>query len=122
MAHGVDRTRRIGEQMRRDLAQALVDIVHHPHASLLSFTAVHLTRDLSFAKVYVTHVLDNEEERSELVAELNAKSGQFRHYLAKNLSIRKVPELQFYYDQSVEYGARMEQLLTHLVKDSEHKD
>lgn len=116
MAGKFDRTRRIGEQMRRDLAQAVGDLLDHPHASMLSFTDVRVTRDLSFAKVYVTHVLDNAIEREELIQELNAKAGQFRHYLAKCLSIRKIPELSFYYDESVEYGARMESLLTSIIK------
>lgn len=117
MAGRIDRTRRIGEQMRRDLAQAVGEILDHPHASMLSFTDVRVTRDLAFAKVYVTHVLDNPVERMELVHELNDKAGQFRHYLAKRLTIRKIPELTFYYDESVEYGARMEHLLSDIVKD-----
>lgn len=117
MPKGIDRTRRIGEQMRRDLASAVSEILDHPHASMLSFTGVNVTRDLSYAKVYVTHVLDNPVEREALVAALNRHAGQFRHYLAKRLSIRKVPELTFVYDNSVEYGARMEHLLGDLVKD-----
>lgn len=119
MSKGIDRTRRIGEQMRRELAHAVNELLDHPHASMLSFTDVRVTRDLAFAKVYVTHVLDNPHERAELVETLNAQSGRFRHYLAKRLTIRKVPELTFYYDESVEYGARMEHLLEDLVKDIE---
>lgn len=122
MAGKFDRTRRIGEQMRRDLAQAVSELLDHPRASMLSFTDVRITRDLSFAKVYVTHVLDNIIEREELIQALNAKAGQFRHYLAKRLSIRKIPELSFYYDESVEYGARMESLLTSIVKDLPDKE
>lgn len=122
MAGKFDRTRRIGEQMRRDLAQAVGELLDHPRASMLSFTDVRITRDLSFAKVYVTHVLDNIIEREELIQALNAKAGQFRHYLAKRLSIRKIPELSFYYDESVEYGARMESLLTSIVKDLPDKE
>lgn len=122
MSKGIDRTRRIGEQMRRDLAQAVGDLLDHPNASMLSFTNVRVTRDLSFAKVYVTHVLDNPIEREELISALNERAPQFRHYLAKRLSIRKVPELTFYYDESVEYGARMENLLEDLVRDLPEPD
>ncbi len=122
MAKANDRTRRIGEQIRRDLAAAVGDILDHPHATMLSFTAVRVTRDLAFAKVYVTHVLDNPLEREELITALNDHAGQFRHYLAKHLTTRKVPELTFYYDESVEYGARMEHLLGDLVKDLPEDD
>ncbi|UJF24868.1 30S ribosome-binding factor RbfA [Suttonella sp. R2A3] len=122
MPKGIDRTRRIGEQMRRELSQAVSELLDHPHASMLSFTDVRVTRDLAFAKVYVTHVLDNPHERAELVDALNEHTGRFRHYLAKRLTIRKVPELTFYYDESVEYGARMEHMLEDLVKDIDDSD
>lgn len=122
MPKGVDRTRRIGEQIRRDLANSVKDILDHPHAGMISFTDVRVTRDLSFAKVYVTHVMDSAQERAELVQALNDHAGQFRHYLSKRLTTRKVPELTFVYDSSVEYGARMEDLLTKLVKDSNGSD
>ncbi|MDO4435146.1 MAG: 30S ribosome-binding factor RbfA [Cardiobacteriaceae bacterium] len=112
-----DRTKRIGEQMRRDLSQALPMLLSHPRASMLSVTAVVVTRDLSFAKVYVTHILNDEAERQMLVKMLNQQAPQFRHYLAKRLDIRKMPELSFVYDHSVEYGAKMEQKLSALVKD-----
>lgn len=117
-----DRTRRIGEQMRRDLAQAVPSLLHHPRASMLSFTAVVVTRDLSFAKVYVTHILNDEAERKELIKLLNQHAPQFRHYLAKRLDIRKMPELTFVYDHSVEYGANMEQKLSALVRDLPDED
>ena len=52
-----------------------------------------------------------------LIRALNAHAGQLRHALAQKLSIRKMPELHFVYDDSVEYGARMDHLLHDLVKD-----
>lgn len=115
---GYDRTRRIAEAIRQELASAITGgMIFHPHASMLSFTAVKLTRDLAFAKVYVTHVLNDEAERSTLIAELNQKAGLFRHHLAKTLTVRKVPQLTFVYDESIAYGAKMETLLHNLVKD-----
>ena len=67
-----DRTRRVAEEIRRELAASVGSLLAHPRASLLSFTAVRLTRDLSQAKVYVTHVLPDPAERQELLAALNA--------------------------------------------------
>ena len=112
-----DRTRRVAEEIRRELAASVGSLLAHPRASLLSFTAVRLTRDLSQAKVYVTHVLPDPAERQELLAALNAAAGPFRHQLAQRLSTSKVPELRFVYDDSIEYGARMERRLAELVKD-----
>ena len=114
---GIDRTRRIGEQIRRDLAKAAGEILDHHQATMLSFTAVRVSRDLSRASVYVTHVLDDPGERKALVEALDAHAGRFRHYLAKHLSTRTVPELRFCYDRSVQDGARMHALLDTLVKD-----
>lgn len=111
-----DRTRRIAEGIRRELAGAFHSLLDHAQASFLSVTAVRLTRDLAFAKVYVT-LVGQEAERSALIKELNAKAGLFRHHLAQNMTVRKVPSLTFIYDDSIEYGARMEALLTDLVKD-----
>lgn len=117
MSRNFDRIRRISEQMRRDLAKAVRGVIPHAHANFISITAVRVTRDLSFAKVYVTHVLDNQEERDEIVALLNQYKGQLRHALAQGSNLRKMPELEFFYDDSVEYGARMEDKLRDLVKD-----
>lgn len=113
----LDRTRRIAEQMKRDLAQAVIHVLDHPKASLLSFTDVRVTRDLSFAKVYFTFVLDDEAMRAQMSALLNQNAPRLRHYLAGQLALRKMPELTFFYDDSVAYGARMDTLLTDLVKD-----
>ncbi len=114
---GIDRTRRIGEQIRRDLAKAVGAILDHHHATMLSFNAVRVSRDLSHASVYVTHVLDDPAEREALLEALNTHAGRFRHYLAKHLSTRTVPELRFCYDRSVQDGARMQALLDNLTKD-----
>lgn len=112
-----DRTRRIGEEIRRELAAVVSQQLNHRHASLLSFTAARLTRDLSYCKVYVTHVLPDPAERQELLNLLNQQAKQFRHHLARSLQLRKVPELTFVYDESIEYGAKMEAKLQELVKD-----
>ena len=112
----VDRTQRLGEQIRRELAGALGEIISHPHASFLSITAVRITRDLSYGKVYITHIIQDKSERTELLKLLNSKSKQFQAYLFKRLSIRKIPELTFLYDNSVEYGAKMESLLSKLIQ------
>lgn len=117
MAKGIDRTRRIGGEIRRVLAQAAGEILDHRHATILSFIEVRVSRDLAHAKVYVTYLFDDPQERETLVAALNAHRGRFRHHLARHLSTRIVPELRFYHDQSRENGARIETLLATLPGD-----
>lgn len=114
MAKGIDRSRRVGEQIRRILPRAAGEILEHRHATILSFIEVRVSRDLCHARVYVTHLLDDPEEHEKLVAALNAHSGRFRHYLARQLTTRSVPELKFHHDRSRENGARIESLLENL--------
>lgn len=116
MPQKVDRTQRLAEQIRRELAALVGENISHPHASFLSITAVRITRDLSYGKVYITHIIQDEKERAELLRLLNAKAKTFQNQLFKKLTIRKIPELTFLYDNSVEYGAKMEVLLSNLVK------
>lgn len=111
------RSERVAEQIRRELTAALPDLMSEfSQANMLSFTAVKVVRDLSQATVYVTFILPDEDLRRELVQALNQKAKQFRHHLARNMNTRTVPELLFVYDESVEYGARMEIMLEELVE------
>ncbi|PID65223.1 MAG: hypothetical protein CR977_01795 [Gammaproteobacteria bacterium] len=66
-------------------------------------------------------MIGDQELRRELVDLLNDHKGKIRHLLAKRLSTRTVPEMTFKYDESVEYGARMEKLLHDIVEDDAHK-
>lgn len=116
MEKGFKRVDRVGEQIRRELAESLNTLMsEYPQASMISFTAVKVLKDLSQAKVYFTFVISDQDEREKVVDLLNSKSKAFKHYLAKNMKTRTVPELTFVYDESVEYGARMEAMLKELV-------
>jgi len=104
------RTRRIGEQIRRDLAQLIRDEVRDPRMAMVSITGVRVTRDLAHAKVYVT-ILGDPAERGVLVANLNQVAPMLRHELGRKMYIRTVPRLEFVYDEVVEQGARLSALI-----------
>ncbi len=104
------RTRRIGEQIRRDLAQLIRDEVRDPRMAMVSITGVKVTRDLAHAKVYVT-ILGDPAERGVLVANLNQVAPMLRHQLGRKMYIRTVPRLEFVYDEVVEQGARLSALI-----------
>jgi ribosome-binding factor A len=104
------RTRRIGEQIRRDLAQLIRDEVRDPRMAMVSITGVKVTRDLAHAKVYVT-ILGDPAERGVLVANLNQVAPMLRHELGRKMYIRTVPRLEFVYDEVVEQGARLSALI-----------
>jgi ribosome-binding factor A len=104
------RTRRIGEQIRRDLAELIRAELRDPRLTLVSTTSVEVSRDLAYARIYVT-ALCEPGERSELVAELNRAAPLLRRELGRRLRTRTVPKLEFRYDEVVERGARLSALI-----------
>ena len=123
MANTVPRTRRIGEQIRRDLAELIRAELRDPRLTLVSTTSVEVSRDLAYARVYVTAVCE-PGERDELVAELNRAAPLLRRELGRRLRTRTVPKLEFRYDEVVEHGARLAALIDAAVAaDAErHRD
>ncbi|MDG4550635.1 MAG: 30S ribosome-binding factor RbfA [Candidatus Contendobacter sp.] len=110
MTHGAPRPRRIGEQIRRDLAELIRAELRDPRLTLVSTTSVEVSRDLAHARIYVTAVCD-PAERAELVAELNRAAPLLRRGLGRRLRTRTVPKLEFHYDETVERGARLSALI-----------
>jgi ribosome-binding factor A len=104
------RTRRVGEQVQRELAAMIRDEIKDPRLGLVSVTAVMVSRDLSHAKVFVS-VLGDAEQTAASVRVLKNAAGFLRHRLGKILHIRVIPELHFYLDRSLEEGARMGALI-----------
>ena len=111
MAHSAaPRTRRIGEQIRRDLAELIRDELRDPRLALLSMTSVEVSRDMAYARIYVTLVGD-ASERAERVAELNRAAPLLRRELGRRLRLRVIPRLEFRYDEVVERGAQLSALI-----------
>ena len=113
------RTRRVGEQVQRELAALIRDEIKDPRLGMVSVSAVEVSRDLGHARVYVS-VLGNEEKSGESVAVLNHASGFLRHKLGKLMRMRTVPELRFYLDRSLEEGARLGALINEAIASDKH--
>lgn len=108
------RIRKVSEQIRRELFTIIPSEVYHAKASLVSVSGMELSRDFKFATVHVTIVGTDEAERDELVDLLNERAGAIRQALSKVMTTRTVPQLTFKYDESVEYGAKMDRLIASL--------
>lgn len=106
----VDRTRRVGELLHRELAALLVSDIDDPRLSRVSIIDVEVTRDLKLATVFVTKIEEDTEHR-ELMVALRRASGYLRHLLSQRLSLRVTPELRFRYDASVERGIALSSLI-----------
>lgn len=116
-----ERVRKVSEQIRREMVSILPEAVYHDKISFVSVTGMDLSRDFKFATLYVTIIGSDEALRDELVELLNDRKGEIRHLLSKRLTTRTVPDMTFEYDNSVEYGARMETLLRDIVEEDERR-
>lgn len=106
----IPRTRRIGEQLRRELAELIRNELGDPRLALVSMTSIEVSRDLAYARIYVT-LLGDPAERTERVAELNRAAPLLRRELGRRMHIRTIPKLEFRYDEVVEHGARLSALI-----------
>jgi ribosome-binding factor A len=119
MTSNFKRTDRIAELMQRELAQIIQREIKDPRIpSLITISAVKVSKDLSHAKVYFT-VFKSEPE--ETAAILNTAASYLRMLLAKTSTLRTVPQLHFIYDESIEYGQRLSRLIDE-VNDSNSDD
>ena len=108
-AKSFNRMDRISAQMRRDLGDLVHEAVREHGLPSVSVSDVEVTRDLAHAKVFVT-ALDPASAKEALAA-LKELAREFRYQLGKRMRIRSLPELHFQYDDSVDRGERIEQLL-----------
>jgi ribosome-binding factor A len=112
-----ERMRRVNESVRQVLAEALPDL-KDPRIGLVTITGVVTSSDLRVATVYVS-VLGNARKRRSTLAGLEAAHGLLQGQLARQLRMKRTPQLTFEYDLSVERGVRMTQLIDELAPDGD---
>jgi len=115
------RTRRVAEQLQRELAALIRMELKDPRLGMVSVSAVQVSRDLSHAKVYIS-VLGTAEQTQESIKVLKHAAGYLRHKLGKLLHIRVIPELHFFHDRSLEEGARMSALINKAIASDRGND
>lgn len=118
MANNNPRSRRVAEQIRQELASILMREMKDPRVVGVSFTAVDVTSDLEHAKVWFTTF--NPDHQSVLKG-LASAAGFLRSELAKRMSLRTVPKLNFHYDESVERGAHLSNLIDQAVQEDRRR-
>ena len=106
---GFQRSDRVAEQVRRDLADLIRTELKDPRVGMISLTAVELTPDYAHAKVFYATL--NSEHLDEIERGLKRASGFLRRELGRRIHIHTLPELHFVYDNSIEHGASMTLLI-----------
>ncbi|NLA53106.1 MAG: 30S ribosome-binding factor RbfA [Clostridiales bacterium] len=115
------RNDKIQDEMKRELDQIIREKVSDPRLTgTFSITRVEVTKDLSYAKVYVS-VLEDELKEGIFKA-LKSAAGFIRHELMQRMIIRYTPQLQFIQDNNIEYGIRIDQLLKQVGAGAELND
>lgn len=112
------RQERVSELLFQELSIIISNDLEDPRLSLLTVTNLDVSRDLRTVKVYVTHSDETVSRRSVLIGLKNA-SAYMRRQIAERCGLRMVPELLFYYDDSPERAARVDELLRQIAAERE---
>lgn len=108
MAHRVER---LNSLIRQEISELLQRQVKDPRlGNFIAVTEVSTSPDLKFARVFVSHI-GTEEEKQKTLKALSSASGFFRRELTKRLKLRYIPEISFHWDDSIERGSRILNLI-----------
>lgn len=108
------RRARLGEQLRRELSLKIEGLVRDPGLGSVTVTGVDVTADLWLARVFVeTH--GSAAEQAESMAALRRAAPFLRSAIGRELHIRRMPELRFHRDESIEAGQRIEEILREVL-------
>lgn len=116
MKRGFDRTQRVADLIQKALAQMLLQDMSDDRFRLVTITGVSVTRDLGYAKVYVSVLMDEEEKIKQTIQALNAAAKPLRYHLAHAVDLRVIPELKFIYDESTARGFKISNLIDSAIK------
>lgn len=105
-----ERINKINEEIRRELSAIIRDLKDSRIPMMTSVVAVRVTNDLSYAKVYVS-VMGDEEVQKKALAGLRSAAGFVRREVGRRLTLRHTPEVLFELDHSIEHGAHINQVL-----------
>ena len=112
------RANRVGEQMKKELSDIISRKLKDPRVGFVTVTDVEVTGDLQQAKVFIT-VLGNDEQKEETLEGLEKANGFIRSEIGQRIRLRKTPEITFEYDESIEYGNRIESIIKKLHEEDE---
>jgi len=108
-----NRPERVADAIRDELSQLIAREVHDPGIGFITFTTVKVSPDLQLARAYYT-MMGDEQARRDTARALGRATPFLRRQLGQRLRLRRVPELQFFYDESIAHQDRIEQILQEL--------
>ena len=110
------RSERVSDAIQQEVSVLICDSIRDPRVGMASVTDVEVSRDLAYAKVYVTFVGEkSEEEIEEAIRALNGAASYLRKLLASSVKMRKTPQLNFLFDESGRRGQQLSALIDYAV-------
>ncbi len=118
----ISRTSRLNGEFQKEISAVISRDLKDREPSLsgvISVTEADIAPDLKTAKIYIS-IYGSEEQREESFSVISDNAGFIRHCLAQRMRIRTIPSLTFYWDGSMEYGSKMDRLLSSVHKEEEN--
>lgn len=117
MANNI-RIKRLNHAFMEEISMILMEEVRDEDLKFVTITGCDITNDLSYAKVYFT-VLD-KDKKEKVLEDINNAASFIRGKLSERIEIRHTPELKFIYDESIEYGEKIEKIIDKLHKEKQN--
>lgn len=114
------KSERIADALIEQISYILETEVKNKDIKFVTITDAKVTNDLSFAKIYYTVL--NDDKKADTAKALKSAAGYIRHELRDRIDIRQIPELNFVYDESIEYGQRIENILEEIKEEKIETD
>lgn len=108
-----ERINKINEEVRRELAGIIRELKDTRIPLMTSVVAVSVTNDLSYAKVYIS-VMGDEQTQKRALEGLRSAAGYVRRELGRRVDLRHTPEIIFELDHSIEHGAHINKIISEL--------
>jgi ribosome-binding factor A len=118
MAKEFSRTQRVSQQLQKEIAMIIQREVRDSRLGMVTISDVEVSRDLAYAKVFVTFLCVGEQTPESSLAALREHEASIRMMLGKRIRLRLTPEVRFHYDDTLVEGMRM----SNLVSDTVAKD
>lgn len=116
-----NRMSRVDEELKKEISNIITYDLKDPNITgLISVTKVKVSGDLKYAKVYVSML--NAKDNKQVLASLKKSAGFVRTEIAKRINLRTTPEIIFIFDDSIEYGSRIDTILKEVIKDIKPED
>ncbi|MDH5408508.1 MAG: 30S ribosome-binding factor RbfA [Gammaproteobacteria bacterium] len=114
------RTRRVGEQIQRELAQLIQLEVNDPRLGMVTVSGVDVSKDLAVAKIFISSLNDDDNVKQTISILTNA-AGFLRRELGKRMTTRTVPELRFVYDETTLRGNKLASLIDQAIASDKNR-